>query len=224
MVNEVREREPAVFTAREVRRRASGKLVPPEVMLDPLAQPHARRSDFDLNPDLKALLKETAPRRPAAVLVPIVDRQPEASVLLTVRTDHLPTHGGQIAFPGGKVEPTDASPLATALREAREEIGLDESQVEVLGFLDCYQSRTGYRIAPAVGIVRPDYTLTLDRTEVADAFEVPLRFLMNEANHLTHWREWQGARRYYYAMPYHDRYIWGVTAGILRNLYDWLYR
>lgn len=220
----VNDAQAALFTADELRRRAKEVLVRPDAVRALLEGARAPRSDFDLNPELAELLEaHTGPRRPAAVLVPIVDRRPEASVLLTQRTEHLPNHAGQIAFPGGKVEPRDPTPAATALREAREEIGLDPALVDVLGFLDCYQSRTGFCIAPAVGIVSPDYTLELDRAEVADAFEVPLRFLMCADNHLTHSRQWHGARRNYYAMPYEDRYIWGVTAGILRNLYDWIY-
>lgn len=212
------------FTANELRRRAEGVLLPPERMSALVTSGPVRRSDFDLNPELVDLLEaETGARRPAAVLVPIVDRQPEATVLLTVRAEYLPHHAGQISFPGGKMEAGDATPTETALREAHEEIALDSRLVDVIGFLDCYQSRTGFCIAPAVGIVSPNYAMRFDPTEVADAFEVPLRFLMTAENHLKHSREWRGALRYYYAMPFEGRYIWGVTAGILRNLYDWIY-
>lgn len=211
------------FTAEELRRRAQGSLITPEAVAAALAGRQPARGDFDLNPSLRDPAAATRRVRPAAVLVPIVDREPEATVLFTMRTDHLPNHAGQVAFPGGKIEQHDRGPLETALREAREEIGLEPRFVEVIGFLDCYESRTGFRIAPAVGIVSPGYTLKPDPTEVSDVFEVPLRFLMSAESHQIHSREWEGQRRYFYAMPYRDRYIWGVTAGIVRNLYDWLY-
>ncbi|MDJ1159327.1 CoA pyrophosphatase [Chelatococcus sp. SYSU_G07232] len=160
---------------------------------------------------------------PAAVLVPIVAREPEVSILLTVRSAALRQHSAQIAFPGGKMDAGDASPLATALREAEEEIGLERRFVRPLGYLDTYLSRTGFRIVPIVGLVDPGFHLTLNRHEVDDTFEVPLGFLMDTANHQRHAREWQGTLRHYYAMPYGDRYIWGVTAGIIRNLYERLF-
>jgi 8-oxo-dGTP pyrophosphatase MutT (NUDIX family) len=180
------------------------------------------RGDPDTDAVKKAMA-EIRPIRPAAVLVPVVDR-PEPTVLLTLRTNTLSTHAGQIAFPGGSIDPQDASPLAAALREAEEEIGLDRNLVEPLGYSDLYFSGTGYRIVPAVARVRPDFQLTLNPAEVQDAFEVPLAFVMGPENHQLHSREWRGMMRTYYAMPFGERYIWGVTAGILRNLYERLYR
>jgi 8-oxo-dGTP pyrophosphatase MutT (NUDIX family) len=156
--------------------------------------------------------------RPAAVLVPIVGRA-DLTVLLTQRTDHLPSHAGQVSFPGGKMEEGDCGPVATALREAREEIGLDPRFVEPLGFLDAYRTGTGYRIVPVVVIVHEGFELTLDCNEVADAFEVPLAFLMDAQNHATHVRSWRGVERRFYAMPFEQRYIWGATAGIMKNMH-----
>lgn len=177
------------------------------------------RSDFDLNPDHEAVRDIARAPRAAAVLVPIVARE-ELSVLLTQRTEHLPSHAGQIAFPGGKVEATDENPLATALREANEEIGLPHSLVDPIGYLDGYLTGTGFHVVPVVAIVTPDYSLELDPSEVADAFEVPLDFLMDAANHETHTREWRGTTRSYYAMPFGERFIWGATAGMIKNLHE----
>jgi 8-oxo-dGTP pyrophosphatase MutT (NUDIX family) len=156
------------------------------------------------------------------VLIPVVDHD-EPTVLLTLRASALSTHAGQIAFPGGRIDPGDTSPLDAALREAEEEIGLDRRHVEPLGYLDLYLSGTGFRIMPAVARVKPGFTLTVNDAEVADTFEVPLAFVMGPENHQRHSREWRGIMRTYYAMPFGERYIWGVTAGILRNLYERLY-
>jgi 8-oxo-dGTP pyrophosphatase MutT (NUDIX family) len=163
-----------------------------------------------------------APLRPAAVLVPIVMHAEEATVLLTQRASHLRDHSGQIAFPGGKID-ADETPLATALREAEEEIGLDRRHVRPIGYLDPYLSSTGYRILPVVADIEPPFALSLNCAEVADAFEVPLAFLMDPSNHELHVREWKGRIREYDAVPFRERYIWGVTAGILRNLHARLY-
>ncbi len=160
--------------------------------------------------------------RPAAVLIPVVDR-PEPTVLLTMRTSDLPSHAGQIAFPGGKIDPHDETPLAAAIREADEEIGLDAHLIEPIGYLDLYLTFTGFRILPVLARVIPNYELRINASEVADAFEVPLAFLMNEANHARKSRDWKGVTRHYYEMPFGERYIWGVTAGILRNLYEKVY-
>jgi 8-oxo-dGTP pyrophosphatase MutT (NUDIX family) len=179
-------------------------------------------SDFDLNPELIPELATQPTPRPAAVLVPIVGRA-DLTVLLTQRTDHLPIHAGQVSFPGGKMEARDCDAVATALREAREEIGLNPRFVEPLGFLDAYRTGTGYRIIPVVAIVRQGFELTLDPNEVADAFEVPLAFLMDAQNHATHVRSWRGVERRFYAMPFEQRYIWGATAGIMKNMHHRLF-
>ena len=136
----------------------------------------------------------------------------------------MPSHPGQIAFPGGKIDPHDATPAAAALREAEEEIGLARELIEPIGYLDLYLTFSGYRILPTLARVDPDYRLTLNEREVADAFEVPLAFLMDAQNHALHSRDWKGVRGSYYAMPFGERYIWGVTAGILRNLYERIYQ
>jgi 8-oxo-dGTP pyrophosphatase MutT (NUDIX family) len=182
----------------------------------------AVRGDLDLDDTLweKAGVKAT---RPAAVLIPVVARS-EPTVLLTLRTPDLRSHSGQIAFPGGKIDPTDASPKAAALREAEEEIALDGRFIEPIGYLDLYLTFSGFRILPLVARVDPAYEMTVNPAEVAEAFEVPLEFLMTPVNHQKHSRDWRGFQREYFAMPYGDRYIWGVTAGILVNLYDRIYR
>lgn len=205
----------------ELRRRAARGLapLPPPGELDPGARPP--RGDFDLDPENRAQVAPAdLPRRAAAVLVPIIARPLGLTVLLTRRPDHLASHPGQIAFPGGKIESTDASPLAAALREAEEEIGLEPALVEPIGYLDRYQTGTGFLIVPVVGLVAPEFSLALDAAEVAEAFEVPLAFLLNPANHQRHEREWGGRRRRFHAMAYGERYIWGATAGMLRNLYE----
>lgn len=179
-------------------------------------------SDFDLNPGAEAELETHPGPRPAAVLVPVVARL-SLSVLLTQRTESLPSHAGQISFPGGKMEPGDADPVATALREAQEEVGLGADFIEPLGYLDPYRTGTGFRIFPVVALVRPGFELLLDKSEVADVFEVPLEFLMEERNHQTHVRSWRGAERRFYAMPFEERYIWGATAGIIKNMHQRLF-
>lgn len=191
----------------------------PAALTDPTQT--AVRGDLDLDPLLWEQM-DVQPLRPAAVLIPVVDR-PEPGVILTQRTSHLPNHPGQIAFPGGSIDPEDASPAAAALREAQEEIGLDPQLVEPIGYIDLYLTFSGYRILPLVARVATDYAMTLNAHEVEDAFEVPLAFLMDAQNHALHSREWKGIMRRFYAMPYGDRYIWGVTAGILRNLYERIY-
>jgi 8-oxo-dGTP pyrophosphatase MutT (NUDIX family) len=182
----------------------------------------AVRADLDLDDELwaKAGVKAT---KPAAVLVPVVERA-EPMVLLTLRTSDLSSHSGQIAFPGGKIDAADASPLAAALREAEEEIGLVAALIEPIGYLDLYLTFTGFRILPLVARVAPGYRLEINPAEVVEAFEVPLAFLMQPDNHQRHSRIWkEGIERHYYAMPFGERYIWGVTAGILRNLYERIY-
>lgn len=156
---------------------------------------------------------------PASVLVPLVKRESGLAVLLTQRTAHLANHAGQISFPGGRMEEDDHDAVETALRETEEEIGLDRGHVDVLGFLDPYVTITGFVVTPVVALVTPPFELTLDSFEVAEAFEVPLDFFLDAANHQRHFRTTpQGQKRYYWAMPYQDRYIWGATAGMLVNL------
>ena len=175
--------------------------------------------DFDLNPVMLDWVDAQQGLKPAAVLVPIVEREPELTVLLTKRTDHLHHHAGQVSFPGGRVETSDASVVDTALRETEEEIGLTRDFVDIAGYLDDYQTGTGFHITPVVGFVRPGFDLVPDTFEVADIFEVPLSFLFDPANHQEHSREWNGRQRRYFAMPYGDYFIWGATAGMLMNLY-----
>jgi 8-oxo-dGTP pyrophosphatase MutT (NUDIX family) len=179
------------------------------------------RGDHDLDP-MQREIAAVRPIKPAAVLIPVVAHE-EPTVLLTQRTAHLADHAGQIAFPGGKIDKKDGSPLAAALREAQEEIGLAAGFIEPIGYLDLYMTTLGYRIVPVVARVRPGFALTLNADEVDDAFEVPLSFLMESSNHQKHSREWKGMTRYYYAMPFGERYIWGATAGIVRNLYERIY-
>lgn len=168
--------------------------------------------------DLGAAAERTA-LTPASVLVPIIARSESLTVLLTRRTEHLRTHSGQVSFPGGRVEPQDAGPEATALRETQEEIGLAPDRIELIGTLSEYHTRTGYRITPVVGVVAPPFTLQADAQEVDAVFEVPLSFLLDPRNHQRHWREFEGRRVSYFAMPYGEHYIWGATAAMLVNLY-----
>lgn len=161
---------------------------------------------------------EGLPLTPAAVLFPIVLRDNGQTVLLTQRTAHLRDHAGQISFPGGRVEAEDESPIHTALRETEEEIGLAREHVEVLGFLPEYRTGTGFRVTPVVALVTPPFELALDPFEVAEAFEVPLSFLLDPANHKRHSLHYRGALRHFFAMPYGDYFIWGATAGMIRSL------
>jgi 8-oxo-dGTP pyrophosphatase MutT (NUDIX family) len=200
--------------------RARLNLEVPPALTDPTAQ-GVRRGDLDLDPVLWERAGVSA-TKPASVLVPVVDRS-SPMVLLTQRTADLASHAGQVAFPGGKIDPGDESPVAAALREAEEEVGLAPMLVEPIGYLDLYLTFSGFRILPTVARVKPEFALTLNPGEVTEAFEVPLDFLMNPQNHQRKTRDWKGIARDYYAMPFGERYIWGVTAGILRNLYDRVY-
>jgi 8-oxo-dGTP pyrophosphatase MutT (NUDIX family) len=202
------------------RARARLTLAVPPGLNDPSITP--ARGDHYIDPVMRAIA-EVRPIRPAAVLVPIVDRA-EPTVLFTQRTAHLPDHAGQISFPGGKIDPGDASPLAAALREASEEIGLEQRLVEPIGYLDLYMTTLGYRIVPLIARVEPGFKLTLNTAEVDEVFEVPLAYVMAAENMQRHSRDWQGMTRHYYAITFGQRYIWGVTAGILRNLHDRIWR
>lgn len=196
------------------------KIARARLLKDPPALNEAHSAgDDDLNPDARRI---PANLRHAAVLIPVVAHAP-LSLILTERTGHLSAHAGQIAFPGGKVEPDDASPLAAAIREAHEEIALDGAFIEPLGYLPTYRTGTGFVITPAVALVRPGFELVADPSEVADIFEVPFQFLMDEANHKIDSRTWRGNERRFYAMPYGERYIWGATAGIIRALHRRLF-
>ena len=168
--------------------------------------------DQDARPDPSFL-------KAAAVLLPIVARPDELTVLFTRRTAHLRAHSGQISFPGGRVEEGDPSEQAAALRETHEEIGIADSSIEVIGRLADYHTRTGFRVTPVVGLVAVPFTLRVDTHEVDEVFEVPLSFLLDPANHQKHSREFQGRQVQYYAIPYRDYYIWGATAGMLVNFY-----
>ncbi len=176
------------------------------------------RGDFDLNPDWSR--EERHALTNAAVLVPVIARPGGATVLFTRRTEGLPSHAGQISLPGGRAQAGDAGPVHTALRETFEEVGLAPERVDIVGALDVYETRTGFRVRPVVGVVEAMPVLALDEREVAYVFEVPFDFLMDPANHQTCSVEWQGATRYYYAMPYRDHRIWGATAGMIKSLYD----
>lgn len=177
--------------------------------------PESVYGDHGVRPERESLT-------PASVLVPIVARAAELTVLFTRRTAHLKDHSGQVSFPGGRAEPHDPSPEATALRETHEEIGLDARHVELLGRLPEYHTRTGFRVTPVVGVVSPPFELRLDTHEVEEVFEVPLSFLLDPRNHQRHSREWLGEARWFFAISYEDRYIWGATAGMLVNLYRYL--
>ncbi len=172
-------------------------------------------SDFSLN----GIVSMPEVWRPASVLVPLVRREPELTVLLTQRTEDMPSHAGQIAFPGGRRQAEDVDAIATALRETEEEVGLTRNFIEVIGPVDQYRTGTGYEITPIVGMVAPGFTPRADPREVADVFEVPLAHFLDERNHRIDSRVWQGRERRYYAMPYGERYIWGATAGMLKNLH-----
>jgi len=178
-------------------------------------------SDYDLNPEVwlddRDLREEDL--KPAAVLVPLVERPSGMTVLLTKRTDHLYDHAGQISFPGGRVEPHDENAVATALRETEEEIGVGREYIEVIGEIGPYRTGTGFHITPVVGFVSPEYTLQIDEFEVAEVFEVPLDFVMNPDNHERRSAVFRGTERQFYVLPFENRYIWGATAGMLVALH-----
>ena len=179
-----------------------------------------QRGDYDLNPAWRDTVPVERALRPAAVLVPIIERKVGLNVLFTRRADTLPAHAGQVSFPGGRAEQSDADAVATALRETEEEVGLSRDFVAVIGELDPYETGTGFAIKPVVAFVREGFDLRPQVSEVAEIFEVPLRFLMDPTNHERHMRVWQGRERHFYAMTFDGHYIWGATAGMLVNLYE----
>ena len=187
--------------------------------LEAAAVRRATRGDHDLNP---GMTRPSAALQPAAVLVPLIDRPEGISVLLTQRTAHLKAHAGQIAFPGGRSEPSDRDALETALRETEEEIGLPRDRVSLLGRLDTYVTGTGFEITPIVGIVAVPFSLTLDPFEVDDVFEVPLPYILDPGNRRRTERLVEERRRVFFMFPYEGRNIWGATAGMLVNLAELL--
>ncbi|MCO5065104.1 MAG: CoA pyrophosphatase [Rhizobiaceae bacterium] len=203
------------YTVDELRRR---------VAADPKTVDKDGYGDHRWNPDHPRLHEMRGIKlRDAAVLVPVVDHPGEASVILTKRNEALRNHSGQVAFPGGRIDATDPDAEFAALRETDEEIGLHPDQIEIVGRMPDYVSGSGYRIAPVIGIVRPGFRLALNRDEVDTAFEVPLRFLMDPANHLRSSRDWNGVTWAFFDMPYGGQRIWGVTAGIIRSIYERYY-
>ena len=193
--------------------RSAPGTTPPEPRLFDL-KAEAQRGDHDLNPGMHPERALTA----AAVLVPLIDREDGLTVLLTKRTDHLHDHAGQVSFPGGRVDPGDRDAAAAALREAKEEVGLDPQRVDLVGRLDTYVTRTGFEVTPWVGLVMPPIALVPDPFEVAEVFEVPLGFFLDPLNRKTESRVWQGTERFFYVYPWPGYYIWGATAGMLSNL------
>ncbi|MBL4891547.1 MAG: CoA pyrophosphatase [Rhizobiaceae bacterium] len=179
--------------------------------------------DFTQNPDLRKWVMSKA-TKDAAILMPLVERQGEVSLLLTKRADKLSSHSGQIAFPGGKIDADDAGPEAAALREAHEEVSLATDQVEILGRLPDYYTGSGYKIAPIIGIMNANAVVEANPDEVDYIFEVPLSFLMNPDNHVRGSRIFEGRERHFFEMPFGEHYIWGITAGMIRVLYDRLYK
>jgi 8-oxo-dGTP pyrophosphatase MutT (NUDIX family) len=193
-------------------RRGFGGTADPE---EAAALRRATRGDHDLNP---GMTPPSTALRPAAVLVPLIDRAEGLSVLLTLRTPHLSAHAGQIAFPGGSIDASDRDAVEAALRETEEEIGLPRDHVTLIGRLDTYVTGTGFEITPIVGIVAPPFPLAADPYEVAEVFEVPLSFVLDAKNHRRTERLFDQRRRVFFVLPFQNRNIWGATAGILVNL------
>jgi 8-oxo-dGTP pyrophosphatase MutT (NUDIX family) len=213
---------PQLYSVQDVMARARQHMslhLPPDIWQQQLTPRHG---DHALAPDILTHA-QNVPSRPAAVLIGLIERQGSAHILLTKRAADLRHHSGQIAFPGGKIDADDASPLAAALREAQEEIGLPPTSVTPLGYLDPWQTMTGYRIIPTLAVINEPFTLTPNESEVEAIFEVPVAFLMDPRHHLIHSRQSGTKERRFYAMTYGAHYIWGATAGILRMLYARLY-
>lgn len=204
----------AAFSRSDVLARAARSLLPSP-------PPSWDASDDDMNVKARMIPEGIKPKH-AAVLVGLISHGDDLTVLLTQRTAHLSKHAGQIAFPGGRLDEGE-TPLDAALRETFEETGIAPSFVEPLGYLDGYLTVTGYLVNPVVALLKQGYTLAPHDHEVADIFEVPLSFLLTDKNRETHTREWQGLTRRYYAYPFGERYIWGATAGMIKNLGDRLY-
>lgn len=181
-----------------------------------LARPAGPSSDFDLNPGIRP--PSDTPLRPAAVLVPVWLRSEGATLILTKRSSRLKHHPGQIAFPGGKVDATDAGPAAAALRETREEIGLDPARVQIIGTLPVHETVTGFAVTPFVGLIHGTFDPVPEAGEVDEVFSVPLSHVLTPARYAIERRRWMGEWRRYYAVPYGPYYIWGATARILRGL------
>jgi len=227
---------PAGFDAQAVpiesvcigQQKVSDRLLDPHQLKERLLSPPAWQTEITdenrhvMAADIIAKRQAAGKVTRAAVLIPLLLQPNGLSVLLTQRTTHLRDHGGQISFPGGRMDPEDAGPNETALRESEEEIGLERERVEIIGQLPEYLTVSGYSVTPIIGLVKPQAEYVLDEFEVADIFEVPLSFLMDPANHqIRIWQSEQGSRRFY-SMPYEGRFIWGATAGMLRNLYHLL--
>jgi 8-oxo-dGTP pyrophosphatase MutT (NUDIX family) len=200
------------FSAAGFSRLVAGKMLPLDTRLE----------NYPVMPRLDNYDPETDTGM-AAVLVPVIDYGPAASVLLTTRAAHLKHHPGQVSFPGGKIDAEDSTALAAALREAEEEVGLDRSFVQPLGLLRAHRTGTGFRIIPVLAIVQPGFTLTVNADEVGDIFEVPLDFLMNAANYQRHQQDWHGVTRIFYSIPFRERHVWGATAAILRHIQENFY-
>jgi len=202
------------------RRQSSGAAITQMLEVDENGEPldtPMRRGDHDLNEEG---MRPVPPLKPAAVLVPLVEHGSGFTVLLTQRAPDLRAHAGQISFPGGRIDPEDASPEDAALREAHEEIGMPRESAELVGRLDTYEVRTGFAVTPVVGLIQPGFEVIREEGEVAEVFEVPLSFILNPEHHERHSRLIRGKRRYFYVLPFEERYIWGATAGMLVNLYE----
>ena len=205
--------EPPLFSAEDFRRRVVARLMPDR---------GSAVGDHSFNPEFAEELLSME-RHPAAVLVPVVHREPVATLLFTERVASLRRHAGQISFPGGRIDPEDAGPVEAALREAEEEIGLLPEFVETLALAPDYLTGSGYHVAPVIAVIRPDFELTLNPAEVAGVFEVPLSFVMDPGNHREGRRVLGGRERRFFEIPYEGRNIWGITAGMVRILYERLY-